>query len=37
MDNNNSNAPEIPNDAQIAPGPDPHEDAEREIFEGKVS
>lgn len=37
MDNNNPKTPEIPNDAQIAPGPDPHEDAEREIFEGKVS
>ena len=37
MDNNNPNTPEIPHDAQIAPGPDPHEDAEREIFEGKVS
>lgn len=37
MDNNNPNTPEIPNDAQIAPGLDPHEDAEREIFEGKVS
>lgn len=37
MDNNNPNTPEIPNNAQIAPGPDPHEDAEREIFEGKVS
>lgn len=37
MDNNNPNTPEIPNDAQIAPGPDPHEDAEREIFEGRVS
>ena len=31
------NDPQIPADAQIAPGPDPHEDHEREIFEGKVS
>nr|DAV70930.1 MAG TPA: hypothetical protein [Caudoviricetes sp.] len=37
MGTNNSNTPEIPDDAQIAPGQDPHEDAEREIFEGKVS
>lgn len=37
MGMNNPNAPEIPDDAQIAPGQDPHEDAEREIFEGKVS
>lgn len=37
MDMNNPNTPEIPDDAQIAPGQDPHEDAEREIFEGKVS
>lgn len=28
---------QIPADAQIAPGPDPHEDHDREIFEGKVS
>lgn len=32
-----TNDPQIPADAQIAPGPDPHEDAKREIFEGKVS
>ena len=31
------NDPQIPADAQIAPGPDPHEDHDREIFEGKVS
>ena len=31
------NDPQIPADAQIAPGLDPHEDHEREIFEGKVS
>lgn len=31
------NDPQIPADAQIAPGQDPHEDVEREIFEGKVS
>lgn len=37
MGTNNPNTPEIPDDAQIAPGPDPHEDVEREIFEGKVS
>lgn len=34
MDKNES---QIPADAQIAPGPDPHEDHNREIFEGKVS
>lgn len=28
---------QIPADAQIAPGLDPHEDHDREIFEGKVS
>lgn len=28
---------QIPEDAQIAPGQDPHEDANREVFEGKVS
>ena len=32
-----TNDPQIPADAQLAPGQDPHEDAEREIFEGKVS
>lgn len=32
-----TNDPQIPADAQIAPGKDPHEDAEREIFKGKVS
>lgn len=37
MGTNDPNTPEIPDDAQIAPGLDPHEDAEREIFEGKVS
>lgn len=31
------NDPQIPADAQIAPGLDPHEDHNREIFEGKVS
>lgn len=31
------NKPQIPADAQIAPGQDPHEDHDREIFEGKVS
>lgn len=31
------NDPQIPEDAQIAPGQDPHEDANREIFEGEVS
>lgn len=31
------NDPQIPDDAQIAPGLDPHEDHDREIFEGKVS
>lgn len=31
------NDSQIPADAQIAPGPDPHEDHDREIFEGKVS
>jgi hypothetical protein len=37
MGTNNPNTPEIPADAQIAPGLDPHEDHDREIFEGKVS
>ncbi len=37
MGKNNPDTLEIPDDAQIAPGQDPHEDAEREIFEGKVS
>lgn len=32
-----NNVPKIPADAQIAPGLDPHEDHDREIFEGKVS
>lgn len=32
-----NNDPKIPADAQIAPGLDPHEDHDREIFEGKVS
>lgn len=32
-----TNDPQIPDDAQIAPGQDPHEDHDREIFEGKVS
>lgn len=32
-----TNDPQIPADAQIAPGLDPHEDHDREIFEGKVS
>nr|DAX97883.1 MAG TPA: hypothetical protein [Caudoviricetes sp.] len=32
-----TNNPQIPADAQIAPGLDPHEDHDREIFEGKVS
>ena len=27
----------IPADAQVHPGQDPHEDVNREIFEGKVS
>nr|DAT53493.1 MAG TPA: hypothetical protein [Caudoviricetes sp.] len=31
------NDPQIPADAQIAPGLDPHEDHDREIFEGRVS
>ena len=31
------NDPQIPADAQIAPGLDPHEDHDRKIFEGKVS
>ena len=31
------NDPQIPADAQIAPGLDPHEDHDLEIFEGKVS
>lgn len=37
MGKNDPNTPAIPDDAQVAPGPDPREDAEREIFEGKVS
>lgn len=28
---------DIPADAQVPPGQDPHEDANREIFDGKVS
>lgn len=32
-----NNDPQIPADAQIAPGQDPHEDHDREIFEGTVS
>lgn len=28
---------QIPEDAQIAPGQDPHEDHDREIFEGRFS
>ena len=28
---------DIPADAQIPPGYDPHEDYDREVFEGKVS
>lgn len=28
---------DIPDNAQVPPGQDPHEDANREIFEGKVS
>lgn len=28
---------DIPDNAQVPPGHDPHEDANREIFEGKVS
>lgn len=32
-----TNNPQIPADAQIAPGLDPHEDRDREIFEGTVS
>lgn len=28
---------DIPDNAQVPPGPDPYEDANREIFEGKVS
>ena len=32
-----TNNPQIPAEAQIAPGLDPHEDHDREIFEGKVS
>nr|DAX79858.1 MAG TPA: hypothetical protein [Caudoviricetes sp.] len=32
-----TNNPQIPADAQITPGLDPHEDHDREIFEGKVS
>ena len=31
------NDPQIPADAQIAPGQDPHEDHDREIFERTVS
>ena len=32
-----SNSLQIPEDAQIAPGQDPHEDHDREIFEGRFS
>lgn len=28
---------DIPENAQVPPGPDPNEDAGRDIFEGKVS